>query len=83
MLFSEHQAVMCSLRHQERAAEQISSLKAQHLRELDQQRATHALEHSSSKVAEQANWIDTQKVLLHVCHHQCYQVLLVFLVIIT
>uniref|UniRef100_A0A3P8W2Z8 Centrosomal protein of 162 kDa n=1 Tax=Cynoglossus semilaevis TaxID=244447 RepID=A0A3P8W2Z8_CYNSE len=64
-LHSEHQAVMCSLRHQECAAEQISSLKAQHLRELDQQRATHALEHSSSKVAEQANWIDTQKVLLH------------------
>uniref|UniRef100_A0A3P8VXP9 Centrosomal protein of 162 kDa n=1 Tax=Cynoglossus semilaevis TaxID=244447 RepID=A0A3P8VXP9_CYNSE len=57
-------AVMCSLRHQECAAEQISSLKAQHLRELDQQRATHALEHSSSKVAEQANWIDTQKIQL-------------------
>lgn len=64
MFFSQHAAVMCSSRHQEWAAEQLSSLKAQHLRESDQLRATHALEHSSSKVAEQANRINTQEIQL-------------------
>ncbi|XP_058502714.1 centrosomal protein of 162 kDa [Solea solea] len=51
-------------RHQEQSAEQLSSLKAEHLRVLDQLRATHALEHSSSVVAEQANKINTQEIQL-------------------
>ena len=40
-------------------------MKAEHLRALDQLRATHALEHSSSKVAELANKLNTQEVLAH------------------
>ncbi|XP_069393742.1 centrosomal protein of 162 kDa isoform X2 [Paralichthys olivaceus] len=49
-------------RLQEHCAEQLSSLKVEHLQVLDQLRATHALEHSSSKVAEQANMINTQEI---------------------
>ncbi|KAM9352865.1 centrosomal protein of 162 kDa [Symphorus nematophorus] len=51
---------LCRL--QERCAEQLSSMTAEHLRVLDQLRATHALEHSSSKVAELANKLSTQEV---------------------
>uniref|UniRef100_A0A8D3CQU4 Centrosomal protein of 162 kDa n=1 Tax=Scophthalmus maximus TaxID=52904 RepID=A0A8D3CQU4_SCOMX len=46
----------------ERRAEQLSSLKAEHLQALDRQRAAHALEHSSSKVAEQANQLVAQEI---------------------
>lgn len=40
-------------------------MKAEHLRVLDQLRATQALEHSSSKVAELTNKLNTQEVLAH------------------
>ncbi|XP_034467827.1 centrosomal protein of 162 kDa isoform X2 [Hippoglossus hippoglossus] len=51
-------------RLQEHCAEQLSSLKVEHLQVLDKLRATHALEYSTSKVAEQANTIDTQEIKL-------------------
>ncbi|XP_073342549.1 centrosomal protein of 162 kDa [Pagrus major] len=49
-------------RLQEHCAEQLSSMKAEHLRVLDQLRASHALEYSSSKVAELANKLNTQEI---------------------
>ncbi|XP_039662293.1 centrosomal protein of 162 kDa isoform X2 [Perca fluviatilis] len=52
---------LCRLK--EHSAEQLSSMKAEHLRVLDQLRATHALEHSSSKVAELANKLNTQEIM--------------------
>uniref|UniRef100_A0A3Q2E3T0 Centrosomal protein of 162 kDa n=1 Tax=Cyprinodon variegatus TaxID=28743 RepID=A0A3Q2E3T0_CYPVA len=52
----------CRLR--ERSAEQLSSMKAEHLRVLDRLRAAHALEHSSSKVAELSNKLQTQEVAM-------------------
>ena len=56
---------MCSVRLKEQSTEQLSSMKAEHLRVLDQLRVTHAMEHSSSKVAELANKLSTQEVLDH------------------
>ncbi|XP_039973965.1 centrosomal protein of 162 kDa isoform X2 [Xiphias gladius] len=53
---------LCRLK--EHSAEQLSSMKAEHLRVLDQLCATHALEHSSSKVAEQANKLNTQEIMV-------------------
>ncbi|XP_034730618.1 centrosomal protein of 162 kDa isoform X2 [Etheostoma cragini] len=53
---------LCRLK--EHSAEQLSSMKAEHLRVLDQLRATHALEHSSSKVAELANKLNTQEIMM-------------------
>ncbi|XP_076593758.1 centrosomal protein of 162 kDa isoform X9 [Chaetodon auriga] len=53
---------LCRL--QEQSAEQLSAIKAEHFRVLDQLRATHALEHSSSKVAELANKLNTQEVVV-------------------
>lgn len=49
----------------EHSAEQISSMKEEQLRVLDHLRATYALEHSSSKVAELTNELNTQKVQEH------------------
>ncbi|XP_015247045.1 PREDICTED: centrosomal protein of 162 kDa-like isoform X6 [Cyprinodon variegatus] len=51
-------------RLRERSAEQLSSMKAEHLRVLDRLRAAHALEHSSSKVAELSNKLQTQEVAM-------------------
>uniref|UniRef100_A0A3Q2VA16 Centrosomal protein of 162 kDa n=1 Tax=Haplochromis burtoni TaxID=8153 RepID=A0A3Q2VA16_HAPBU len=42
--------------------EQLSTTKAEHFRVLDHLRATHALEHSDSKVAELTNKLSTQEV---------------------
>ncbi|XP_071325568.1 centrosomal protein of 162 kDa isoform X2 [Trachinotus anak] len=53
---------LCRLKEQ--TAEQMSFMQAEHLRVLDQQSAAHALEHSSSKVAEQANKINTQEIMI-------------------
>nr|XP_046255811.1 centrosomal protein of 162 kDa isoform X2 [Scatophagus argus] len=53
---------LCRL--QEHFEEQLSSVKAEHLGMLDQLRATHALEHSSSKVAELANELHTQEIMV-------------------
>lgn len=49
-------------RLKENFAERLSSMKAEHLKALDHLRVTHALEHSSSKVAELKNKVDTQEV---------------------
>ncbi|KAM9425776.1 centrosomal protein of 162 kDa [Pholidichthys leucotaenia] len=51
-------------RLKEHFEEQLSSMKAEHLRALDRLRATHALEHSSSKVAELTNMLSTQEIEL-------------------
>ncbi|XP_060937685.1 centrosomal protein of 162 kDa [Limanda limanda] len=51
-------------RLQNHCAEQLSSLKVEHLQVLDKLRAAHALEYSSSRVAEQANTVDTQEIKL-------------------
>lgn len=59
------QSVMCHIRLKECCAEQLSSLKKEHLRVLDHLRATHALEHSSSKVAELTNKLNSKEVRLY------------------
>ncbi|XP_067367219.1 centrosomal protein of 162 kDa isoform X3 [Channa argus] len=51
-------------RLKEQSAEQLSVVKAEHLRLLDQLRTTYALEHSSSKVAELTNELSTQKIMV-------------------
>ncbi|KAK5606305.1 hypothetical protein CRENBAI_023697 [Crenichthys baileyi] len=51
-------------RVKEHLAEQLSSVKAEHLRVLDSLRFTHALEHSSSKVAELSNKLNTQEMAM-------------------
>ncbi|XP_018521252.1 centrosomal protein of 162 kDa isoform X3 [Lates calcarifer] len=53
---------LCRLK--EHSAEQLSSMKAEHLRELEQLCATHALEHSSSKVAELTSKLNTQEIMV-------------------
>uniref|UniRef100_UPI003AB0548A centrosomal protein of 162 kDa n=1 Tax=Centroberyx gerrardi TaxID=166262 RepID=UPI003AB0548A len=49
-------------RLKERSAEQLSSVMAEHLGVLDRLRAAHALEHSSSRVAELTNTANTQEI---------------------
>lgn len=49
----------------EELEEQLSTTKAEHFRVLDQLRATHALEHSDSKVAELTNKLSTQEVMMN------------------
>uniref|UniRef100_A0A7N9AVL2 Centrosomal protein of 162 kDa n=1 Tax=Mastacembelus armatus TaxID=205130 RepID=A0A7N9AVL2_9TELE len=49
-------------RLKEHLAEQLSTMKAEHLRKLDQLHATYALEHSSSKLAEVTNKLNTQEL---------------------
>ncbi|XP_037309035.2 centrosomal protein of 162 kDa isoform X5 [Pungitius pungitius] len=44
------------------SAEQLTSIRAEHLRVLDQLHASHALEHSSSKVADLANKLSVQEI---------------------
>ncbi|KAM4580443.1 centrosomal protein of 162 kDa isoform 2-T2 [Odontesthes bonariensis] len=53
---------LCRLKEQ--AAKQLSSMKAEHLRGLDHLRASHALQHSSSKVAELTNRLNTQEIAM-------------------
>ncbi|CAI5678426.1 centrosomal protein of 162 kDa isoform X4 [Oreochromis niloticus] len=45
--------------------EQLSTMKAEHFRVLDHLRATHALEHSDSKVAELTNKLSTQEIMMN------------------
>ncbi|XP_039864354.1 centrosomal protein of 162 kDa isoform X1 [Simochromis diagramma] len=45
--------------------EQLSTTKAEHFRVLDHLRATHALEHSDSKVAELTNKLSTQEIMMN------------------
>lgn len=54
--------MMSSVRLKQQLSEQLSSLKAEHLGVLERLQATHALEHSSSKVAQLANELNTQEV---------------------
>ncbi|KAM3614709.1 uncharacterized protein V6R79_018243 [Siganus canaliculatus] len=51
-------------RLQESSAGQLVSMRAEHLRELEQLRAAHALEHSSSKCAQLANELNTQETIV-------------------
>ncbi|XP_016522115.1 centrosomal protein of 162 kDa isoform X3 [Poecilia formosa] len=51
-------------RLKEEFAEQLSCVKAEHLRVLERLQATHALEHSSSKVAELSNKLNSQEVAM-------------------
>ncbi|XP_013879092.1 centrosomal protein of 162 kDa isoform X2 [Austrofundulus limnaeus] len=45
-------------------AEQLSSMRKEHLRVLDHLHATHALEHSSSKVAELTNELNSKEIAM-------------------
>ncbi|XP_045064582.1 centrosomal protein of 162 kDa-like [Coregonus clupeaformis] len=49
-------------RVQEHSADQVSSLRADHQRELERLLTSHALAHSSSKVAELTNQVTTQEI---------------------
>ncbi|XP_015206343.2 centrosomal protein of 162 kDa isoform X2 [Lepisosteus oculatus] len=51
-------------RTQEETAEYVSSLKAEHQKELEHLVTHHALEHSSSKVAELSNKVSTQEIMI-------------------
>ncbi|XP_067839980.1 centrosomal protein of 162 kDa [Heptranchias perlo] len=51
-------------RAQEGASEHVAALKAAHQQEVERILTQHALEHSSSKVAELANKISTQEVII-------------------
>ncbi|XP_042188791.1 centrosomal protein of 162 kDa [Callorhinchus milii] len=51
-------------RTRESASEHVAALKASHQRELERILTQHALEHSSTKVAEMLNKISTQEVML-------------------
>ncbi|XP_073703283.1 centrosomal protein of 162 kDa isoform X2 [Garra rufa] len=52
------------LRIQEQNAEQLASVKAEHHKEIERLLACHALEHSSSKVAELTNQVNTQEIIV-------------------
>lgn len=49
-------------RAQEQNLEQLALLKADHQREIERLVTSHALEHSSSKVAELTNQVKSQQV---------------------
>ncbi|XP_043117121.1 centrosomal protein of 162 kDa isoform X3 [Puntigrus tetrazona] len=51
-------------RIQEQNAEQFASVKADHQKETERLMACHALEHSSSKVAELTNQVNTQSIIV-------------------
>ncbi|XP_008431087.2 centrosomal protein of 162 kDa isoform X2 [Poecilia reticulata] len=53
---------LCRLK--EEFAEQLSCVKAEYLRVLERLQATHALEHSSSQVAELSNKLNSQEVAM-------------------
>lgn len=58
--------VWCDIfRTREQNAEQLATVKAEHHREIERLLASHALEHSSSKVAELANQVNTQEVFFY------------------
>ncbi|KAL1259800.1 hypothetical protein QQF64_010377 [Cirrhinus molitorella] len=52
------------LRTQEQNAEQLASVKAEHHKEIEHLLACHALEHSSSKLAELTNQVNTQEIIV-------------------
>ncbi|XP_051577112.1 centrosomal protein of 162 kDa isoform X2 [Myxocyprinus asiaticus] len=51
-------------RVQEQKAEQLTLVKAEHHKEIERLLACHALEHSSSKVAELTNQVNTQEIIV-------------------
>jgi hypothetical protein len=57
--------IYLSCRVQQHSAEQVSSLRADHQRELESLLTGHALAHSSSKVAELTNQVTAQEVKAH------------------
>ncbi|KAM4567596.1 centrosomal protein of 162 kDa isoform 2-T2 [Fundulus diaphanus] len=57
-------------RLRERCAEQLASVKAEHSRVVERLCAAHALEHSSSKVAELSNRLSSQELLMKHLHQQ-------------
>ncbi|XP_047453612.1 centrosomal protein of 162 kDa isoform X2 [Mugil cephalus] len=59
---AEAKEELCRLK--EHFTEQLSSVKAEHLRVLEHLQTTHALEHSSSKVAELTNKLNTQEIVV-------------------
>ncbi|XP_077430747.1 centrosomal protein of 162 kDa isoform X2 [Vanacampus margaritifer] len=50
--------------------EEISSLKAENLKALDHMRATHAMEHSFSKVAQLTNELNTREIMVKLLQDQ-------------
>lgn len=60
---SEGVMVMSFSRLKEHFSEQLTSLKAEHVRKLEHLRAAHALEHSSSEVARLSNAHRNQEVM--------------------
>ncbi|KAF7647638.1 hypothetical protein LDENG_00168900 [Lucifuga dentata] len=60
-------------RLKETFAEQLSSMKAEHLEALDCLQASHALEHSSSKVAELKNELSAQEIRVKQLQEQLKQ----------
>ncbi|XP_054638093.1 centrosomal protein of 162 kDa isoform X2 [Dunckerocampus dactyliophorus] len=51
-------------------SEEISSLKAEHLKALEQMRGTYATEHSSSKVAHLTNVLNTREIMVKLLQDQ-------------
>ncbi|KAG9342704.1 hypothetical protein JZ751_015566 [Albula glossodonta] len=51
-------------RTKEHAEEQLKSLRTQHQKEIEGLMARHALEHSTSKLAELANQVSTQEIMI-------------------
>lgn len=64
MLADSWCCIYLSCRVQQHSAEQVSSLRADHQRELERLLTGHALTHSS-KVAELTNQVTTQEVKAH------------------
>ncbi|XP_073781230.1 centrosomal protein of 162 kDa isoform X4 [Danio rerio] len=52
------------LRIEEQNAEQLTSVKAEHRKEIEHLLARHALEHSSSRVAELTSQLNTQEIIV-------------------
>lgn len=52
------------LRIEEQNAEQLASVKAEHRKEIEHLLARHALEHSSSRVAELTSQLNTQEIIV-------------------
>ncbi|CAL8248152.1 unnamed protein product [Lota lota] len=59
---AQAQDELCRLK--ENTVEQLSSLAAQHHLEMDQLRASHAQDHSSSRVAQLSNTLNTQEIVV-------------------
>ncbi|KAM9805937.1 centrosomal protein of 162 kDa isoform 1-T3 [Syngnathus typhle] len=57
-------------KQRDRFLEQISSLKAENLKALDHLRVAHAMEHSSSKVAQLTNELNTQEIMVKLLQDQ-------------